>query len=1021
MAHATSAGPSADRNLLFGVLALQADLLDAARFAEACTAWSARKDTPLADVLVERGWLTPADRADVERLLDRKLKKHAGDARAGLAEVANDNVRQTLAAVVDPVVHQTLGSLPRGADVHENRTVSYQPAGRGRYTLTRLHAKGGLGQVWVARDSDLGREVAFKELLGDRADNPTVLARFLEEAKITGQLEHPNIVPVYELARPGGDGAGPFYTMRFIRGRTLAAAVKDYHRKRRANETGPLELRGLLGQFVAVCNAVSYAHSRGVLHRDLKPQNVVLGDYGEVIVLDWGLAKLKGAAEAAASLLPVSVGKEPSRDATVQGQALGTPAYMPPEQAEGRLDRVDERSDVYGLGATLYELLTGAPPFAGPDTATILVHVVADQPLPPRRVVPETPPALEAVCVKALEKQPAARYASAKALAQDVERWLADEPVTAWREPWPTRARRWTRRHRQLVTGAAALLLAAVPLSLLLAANREEARRRADRDTALISRSYAAEREAHQQAEANFQRTRAAVDEYFTTVSQSTLFDVPGLQPLRKELLESAVRYYRELAAERAEDPSMRAGLAVAHFRLAEVYFEVDQGNDSLREVDAGLDLVEQLLQEHPADADLFRRIGGFWKGTRRMSWTARPPDDQAGAERTLNRFVQVWERLAAKNPGLPAFQSDLATAYGCLGTLLGAYSRRGESIQSYRKSIALWERLARANPEEPEYKVSLVQAYAATAAELSRAGRVKSKEAEDYLNRALENWEEFAAKFPAAHRYRAALVNVLLLRGYYYQNFAQLEHAIADYSKAIELDPNNANTHFELGDACARLGRWDQAQAEMGKAVQLDPGNHWYMFHVTVLQIRAGDLAGYRRVCREMLKRFGDARQPEVAERTAKTCLLVPDAVADLAPVLRLADRAVTGTEKSSNYGFFVMAKGLAEYRAGRNAEAVNWVERLTRGAGNHDSDVAALAVLAMAQHQLGRREQACAALDKAEAIVAKKMADPGAGRPFGRDWDDWLRCRILLDEAGKLLKKDSRAKNQESGKKPD
>ncbi len=264
-------------------------------------------------------------------------------------------------------------------------------------------------------------------------------------------------------------------------------------------------------------------------------------------------------------------------------------------------------------------------------------------------------------------------------------------------------------------------------------------------------------------------------------------------------------------------------------------------------------------------------------------------------------------------------------------------------------------------------------------------------------------------------------MVSVLLLRGYYYQNLAQLDQAIADYSKAIELDPNNANTHFELGDAYARLGRWDQAQAAICKAAELDPGNHWYMFHATVLQIRAGDLAGYRRFCREMLKRFGDTRQPELAERTAKTCLLVPDAVADLAPVLRLADRAVTGTEKSSNYGYFVLAKGLAEYRAGRNAEAVNWEERLRPGTRNHDSDVAALAVLAMAQHHLGRGEQAFAALDKAEAILAKKMADPGAGRPFGRDWDDWLRCRILLDEAGKLLKKDSRAKSQESGKKPD
>ena len=455
---------AADRNLLFGVLALQADLIDAARFAEACTAWSARKDTSLATLLVERGWLTPADRDNVEQFLERKLKKHGGDIRASLAEVMSDPVRQTLTNVVDPVIHQTLSVVLPAEGLHEKATVNYQPAGRERYTLTRLHAQGGIGQVWVARDGDLGREVALKELLASRADKPAVVARFVEEAQITGQLQHPNIVPVYELARPTDPGKGPFHTMRFVRGRTLGAAIKQYHGKRRANEAGPLEMRELLNHFVAVCNAVAYAHSRGVLHRDLKPGNVVLGDFGEVIVLDWGLAKLKSAPEGQTSLLPVSVVKESSRDATVHGQAIGTPSYMPPEQAEGRIDKIDERSDVYGLGAVLYELLTGQPPFDGLDTPAILAQVLADVPTPPRQLVPKTPRALEAIAVRALAKLPEVRYASAQELAADVQRWLGDEPVTAYREPWTLRAARWRRRHRALVASAAAAVVATVTL-----------------------------------------------------------------------------------------------------------------------------------------------------------------------------------------------------------------------------------------------------------------------------------------------------------------------------------------------------------------------------------------------------------------------------------------------------------------------------------------------------------------------------------------------------------------------------
>src|SRR5579863_4599402 len=173
---------------------------------------------------------------------------------------------------------------------------------------------------------------ALKELRPERAGQPVVWARFLKEAKITGQLEHPGIVPVYEVGRREDDKS-PFYTMRFVRGRTLDDAARAYHERKARGEAGPLELRELLTAFVGVCNAVAYAHSRGVIHRDLKPQNIVLGDYGEVIVLDWGLAKVMDQAEEEAA--PLNLGADADAEATMQGQVLGTPAFMAPEQAEG--------------------------------------------------------------------------------------------------------------------------------------------------------------------------------------------------------------------------------------------------------------------------------------------------------------------------------------------------------------------------------------------------------------------------------------------------------------------------------------------------------------------------------------------------------------------------------------------------------------------------------------------------------------------------------------------------------------
>src|SRR5262249_5993956 len=214
---------------------------------------------------------------------------------------------------------------------------------------TELHAKGGIGEVWLARDERLDRVVALKELQARWQGQEQMQRRFLAEARITGRLEHPGVVPVYDLVER--DGEPPRYAMRLVRGRTRAEAVRQYH-GRAAKQGGTLELRELLGAFVQVCQTLAYAHSRGVLHRDLKPANVILGSYGEVLVLDWGIAKVLGDAEPdrAESVIPQLQGVD-----TTQG-AVGTYAYMPPEQAEGRTNRVDRRSDVFGLGAVLYEV-----------------------------------------------------------------------------------------------------------------------------------------------------------------------------------------------------------------------------------------------------------------------------------------------------------------------------------------------------------------------------------------------------------------------------------------------------------------------------------------------------------------------------------------------------------------------------------------------------------------------------------------------------------------------------------------
>src|SRR3954453_18749263 len=468
---------AADRNLLFGLLALQNGLIDHVQLVAAFQAWTRDKARPLAEHLVARGDLVAEQRSLLEGLVAHHLKKHGGDVEQSLAAVpAARSIRDGLADLGDPDLEATLGHLgvahpPTHLDGDDpDRTASLSvgpPTSDGqRFRILRPHARGGLGAVFVALDSELNREVALKQILDRHADDPDSRARFLLEAEVTGRLEHPRVVPVYGL---GCDAEGrPFYAMRLVKGQSLKEAVEHFHAAGGAGDPRRwnLELRRLLGRFVAVCNVVAYAHSRGVLHRDLKPANILLGPYGETLVVDWGLAKVVGRGEAAARSGAVEATLQPGSGSgsseTLPGTALGTPAYMSPEQAEGRLDQVGPLSDVYSLGATLYCLLTGKPPIDETEVGEALRRVQRGEFPPPRTVRPSVPQGLEAICLKAMALKPEERYPSAPALAEDLEHWRAGEPASAYRAPPAVRLTRWGRRHRTAAVGIGALLVTAV-------------------------------------------------------------------------------------------------------------------------------------------------------------------------------------------------------------------------------------------------------------------------------------------------------------------------------------------------------------------------------------------------------------------------------------------------------------------------------------------------------------------------------------------------------------------------------
>jgi serine/threonine protein kinase len=502
---------SAKRNLLLGILALQNNFIDRGQLLAAFNAWVEEKGQPLGELLVAQRALRAEQLALLDALTAEHLRQHDGDPDRSLAALGSISpAPHELAQIADHDVQASLATVApatlRAGDDPDGTAAWSDAAEHGRFRVLRPHAAGGLGVVSVARDEQLNREVALKEIKEQHAHNADARARFLLEAEITGALEHPGIVPVYSLGSYA-DGR-PFYAMRFIKGDSLKEAIDQFHgarprveRRKSRGSPGPdfasLAFRKLLGRFIDVCNAVAYAHSRGVLHRDLKPGNIMLGKYGETLVVDWGLAKAGVGRGKAATSQPGAVPREwlvrpPSGSGsteTLPGAALGTPAFMSPEQAAGKLDLLGPASDVYSLGATLYALLTGRPPFGDASVELVLANVQLGDFHRPRQLQPGVPPALEAVCLKAMALRPADRYGTPLELVQELEHWLADEPVRAYGEPWSVRARRLARKHRTLVASAAAGLLVAtfgalVAAVLLAGMNRQLDERNQALDTA---------------------------------------------------------------------------------------------------------------------------------------------------------------------------------------------------------------------------------------------------------------------------------------------------------------------------------------------------------------------------------------------------------------------------------------------------------------------------------------------------------------------------------------------------------
>jgi len=785
-----------------------------------------------------------------------------------------------------------------------------------RFRILRPHARGGLGEVFIARDAELNRDVALKEIQARFADDSDSRSRFVLEAEVTGGLEHPGIVPVYGLGQY--EDGRPYYAMRFIRGDSLKEAIELFHRAagQRAPSSGhgtsdstpsqstlpalafqSVEFRTLLGRFVDVCQAISYAHSRGVLHRDLKPGNIMLGKYGETLVVDWGLAKVQDNEDSTQAsgegVLRPSSGS--GITPTMFGSVIGTPGYMPPEQAMGQLDQLGPTSDVYSLGATLYHVLTGRSAFRGDDYNALLENVKAGRFEPPRGLQGNLPRSLEAVCLKAMSLESANRYSTPQLLADDIERYLADEPVSAFAEPVMTRSLRWARKHRTVTTATAAVVLVlAVSLgmfSTILSSKNTELRK----TNSQLAEANIRERDAKTLAQTNesIARRQSQLALYTLTAVvsdvQAGLDGLAGGTDIRRRILKTALEKMESVSTQYIQQSSIDSSTWLALNELGEVINEfgnqpssnpadgggpdsaaamtstiTDEQSSATRMAESlflrALEIARQLHKNHPDDAETQRKLTVSLDHLGHASTVLGKTDE---ALLYVEEGLQIRRGMLTADPDNVAKQRDLSSSFEQLGDVLLELGRTEEALTLFQDKLRIARQLVEADSLKPDYQQNLTIA-------LDRLGDVflKTGHTDDALTHYQEAWivsKALADSHPEDTRHQTTcwissttLADVFLILGKTEEAIAQFQEGANVCRRMAAVDPRDAEKQRYLAIAVNRIGnvlmiqgRLDDARMQLQEGLQIsqalaaaDQNNVLYQRDLTVSYELLGRIA---------------------------------------------------------------------------------------------------------------------------------------------------------------------------------
>lgn len=566
--------PSSDRNFLFALVAYQNGYITMEQFFEAAQLWNKDPKKDIGDILVERQFLDDVERFNIQGIVEDRLRRQGG-------------IDNSLSFVLEN------GSVPQGEDLPEAWQQKFteitkisedssKSSGAGpkpqpsihRYVFRRPIGEGGQGIVWEVDDTELGRRIALKKVHPKHANSPLHKGMLIEESRNTGRLDHAGIVPVYDLGQD--DEGNPFFTMQLIKGEKLADRVKSIKHETLSREEFLGKIRPLLRHLIATCNTLQYAYDQfKVIHRDLKPENIMVNRYGETVVMDWGMGKAVEDAtqlDQASSMLFVPVsgsGSGSGIERTRVGSVKGTLGYLSPEQAQAMNNNLDHRTDIYGLGATLYRILTGTVPYSGTSVEEALNRARLNQFVRPRERNWKIPKDLEAICLKAMATLPEDRYQKATDMGMDLENWIAGDPISVVPDNLLKKSERWLRRHARGVI--ASLLLLGLTAAALLWANALSLKKSYDLNIANTSL-----KEQQKVAKASRDALSTVLDDVVGTIFDDQMSQIPHVEKSRINMLKAAIGEMQNFVDKYPDDWDLKLDIVRLLTRLGHLQSETD-------------------------------------------------------------------------------------------------------------------------------------------------------------------------------------------------------------------------------------------------------------------------------------------------------------------------------------------------------------------------------------------------------------------------------------------------------------